>query len=267
GVLPPPGVAIVYEQRSSPTTTIGTPLALAFTDGGILVGVGSPPNTPQDSLIQLTSEGRLDRSFNPDAGGRTGRAPRTLHVKAIFTDTDGGVLVAGHHPYASPATALALARYNADGTLDTSFGDAGILAARFDAGGTVTAQGAIFNGENIKVVGSTQNQVGVMSFDINDGGSLDQLFNRSGQLQIPFGSVTVSTPKALVDVQGTAVAVGTAGAGAQAQIGMARFEADGGLDPLFGNGGIAITNLPTDAGIIQVAAAASFRDQIIAVGS
>jgi uncharacterized delta-60 repeat protein len=265
GVLspPPPGVAILPEGSNLPPITWPTPQAIAVTDGGILVAAGGPTNNP-DTLLQFTLDGILDPSFNPD-GGNPGHARRTINAKALIATTDGGILVGGvAYPPPSPI-ALALARYRSDGTLDTTFGDGGILFNQFVGAPTINgACGAAFSEGKARVATIINQRVGVMSFDISGNGSIDESFNGNGQAVVSLGGNNAS-PCAVLDLAGNTVVI--AGATGPTDIVLGSFQPDGGLDPGFGDGGIARAHLPPEAGSPIAAAAATFAGQIMVVGS
>ena len=96
-------------------------------DGKIVVS-----GTAQDRLFQvirLDTDGRLDPTFG--TGGRVlTRFPRVAWAGAgaLALAPDGTIVVGGGTP-----TDFALARYEADGSLDTSFGDRGLVTTDFDA--------------------------------------------------------------------------------------------------------------------------------------
>jgi len=263
GVLspPPPGVAILPEVSSVGARPI--PQAIAFTDGGILVATGGLSTDP-DTLLALTSDGTLDTSFNP--GPNAGHAQRTINAKAVALIPDGGILVAGV-PYPPPTTptALALARYNLDGTLDRTFGDGGILLNQFVGTPSISgACGATFGGDKARVAAVTQNRIGIMSFDVTGAGSIDESFNGTGQVLVQLGANNV-TPCAILDIDGnTVVVAGTTGV---RDVVLGSFQPDGGLDPNFGDGGIARGGLPQDAGSPSAAGAATFAGKIVVAGS
>src|SRR4051812_2398305 len=91
--------------------------------------------TPMHPLIEaiekrlLMDAGDLDVTFAPGDP-----ALQVLDVKggndtvaAIATYPDGRILVGGRHHVTSTSDSLLLARYNADGSLDKSFGGSGII--------------------------------------------------------------------------------------------------------------------------------------------
>jgi uncharacterized delta-60 repeat protein len=264
---PPRGVAIVLE--TDPAHAINAN-GVAVSDGGILVAVSVNVTGPSDTLLRFTSDGVLDPSFNPDGGTPPGRARFTIAAKGVAAGADEAILVGGQT--ASAPIAFALARYDSDGTLDATFGDGGILSRPFTGiTGSPSANAATFGAEKAKVVGSAtfngRSGVAVMSFGITDAGSIDESFNGTGQALIQLGSVT-STGAAVLDMDAATVVVATTRDSANhADVALERYDADGGLDPTFGTGGIARTLFSPDAGNALVNAAATFAGKIVLGGT
>jgi len=110
-------------------------------DGKIVVGVARHPDpfvVPQAFLLmRLRAGGKLDRGFG-DGGMVVTPAERFIASETgngIAISADGSILVAGSHdPAGLPGPEFAAARYLPDGTLDPSFGTAGVASVRFTEG-------------------------------------------------------------------------------------------------------------------------------------
>jgi len=105
-------------------------------DGKILV-VGASNSTFNDFItVRYNEDGSLDTGF-----GVNGAAITDFGTSTDFADaTDVGVqsddkIVVGGYRNVGVALAYALARYSADGTLDATFGDNGIVTTSFGFGG------------------------------------------------------------------------------------------------------------------------------------
>jgi uncharacterized delta-60 repeat protein/uncharacterized repeat protein (TIGR01451 family) len=108
-------------------------------DGGILVGgrTNNNPN-PQPSndyddflLVRLTTNGTLDPTFGTNGKVVTDFFSKGDSANAIALQPDGRILLGGTASQSSFAS-FALARYNADGNLDATFGNAGKVFASFN---------------------------------------------------------------------------------------------------------------------------------------
>ena len=83
-------------------------------DGKIVVAGVAAPAARDFALARYNADGTLDTTFDGD-GKQTTDFGGVDDGRRGGVQADGKIVVAGQRP------ALALARYNADGTLDTSF--------------------------------------------------------------------------------------------------------------------------------------------------
>lgn len=182
------GVAILGLTFSSLDQTSGYLAALA--DGKTLVaGTQLSPFFQGDfALARLNTDGSLDTSF-----GTGGRVVTDLgsddRVRAITVQPDGKILVAGTTvPIDLTTSSLAVVRYNADGSLDASFGTGGIATINLSTvdhviGGAVTAMTLQGDGK-IVLVGSAQTDFDftrdILVARLNTSGSLDTSFGSGG---------------------------------------------------------------------------------------
>ena len=100
-------------------------------DGKLVVGGDAACGHPNFALARYRTDGSLDPSFG--TGGRVATifAPRDCSeiVKDVAIQPDGGIVAAGAAGCRSPHPSFALARYDADGALDTSFGGDGLVTS------------------------------------------------------------------------------------------------------------------------------------------
>jgi uncharacterized delta-60 repeat protein len=110
--------------------------ALLLPDGRILaaglsVDTSGVVPTASMALAQLTPAGDLDAGFG--AGGislTAPDAPAYHHIRRIVRQADGKIVAAGGISEASPSDVY-LARFEADGTFDASFGTGGVVRSSF----------------------------------------------------------------------------------------------------------------------------------------
>src|SRR5207247_301788 len=108
---------------------------------------------------------------------------------SVAVQPDGKIVVAGGTRDASSNDAFALARYNADGSLDTSFNGTGKVTTAI--GSDDFADGVALQPDG-KIVAAGYSYDGGSSYDFalaryNADGSLDTSFNGTGTLTTPFG--------------------------------------------------------------------------------
>ena len=165
----------------------------ALQPDGKLVIAGTMPSSPflsrDFALVRLLPNGTLDGSFGSgglvtsDFGGiETGNS--------VIVLGDGRLVLAGSRGTALPNTVtdFAITRYLPDGSLDTSFGTAGL--ALVDSGDPeYPAQIIQLPNGNLLVAGSTSNQGVVVDFllaRLLPNGSLDTSFGAGGFLRTDF---------------------------------------------------------------------------------
>ena len=138
------------------------------------------------------------------------------------------------------AGVFALARYNADGSLDPNFSGDGKERTVFGAGATdVTLQ----PDGKLVVVGGAGDQYdapGLRVARYNPNGSLDTSFSGDGKQTTDFGGSGGATGMAL-ESGGKIIAVGAGGAGA-GNFALARYNPNGSLDTSFSGDGRQMTN-------------------------
>lgn len=202
-------------------------------------GSGGPPAPAGFTLVRLLRNGAPDPAFGtggvqiqPDTGPLS---PRSL--AAIEMQTDGKIVGAGLGRGPGGNDAFGFARYLADGTPDTTFGDNGIRIVQPTMSGDARDVAPTPNGGVIAVGGQGSGQVAIVK--LTSGGDPDTAFGPGGirSLDVPGGSgETGNAVRVLAD--GTILIGGSADTGAF----LAKLEPDG--DPIagFGTAGIATFN-------------------------
>ena len=207
----------------------------------------------------LLSAGALDPTFG--SGGLLTGPSFTAGAEAVVVQPDGKIVtggagtVAGKH-LSSPA--FALARYNANGTLDSSFGNNGIVTTL--AGSAVGAIEVISglalqsDGKIVAVgmawVNQTKNAPAYVAFTVaryNPNGSLDTTFgNGSGIVLTNVSNTTFQyTTAVVIQADGKIDVAGYSSIGSwgSADFTLIRYNANGTLDTSFGpsHNGIVVT--------------------------
>src|SRR5438105_720763 len=102
-------------------------LVLAFLTPIPSTGAGAAPSGRARTLAALAMPGDLDSSFGT-AGKTTTDFGGDAEARAVALQADGRIVTAGFAPV-GPNVDFALARYNHNGSLDTTFGNGGRVAA------------------------------------------------------------------------------------------------------------------------------------------
>ena len=222
----------------------GAAKAAAIQPDGKIVAAGT---AGEDALTEIAvaryqPDGSLDPSFG-NGGTVTTPVGRSSAASSVMVQPDGKVVVAGStgDPY-SVTGAFAVVRYQADGSLDTTFGTNGIATTAIGELAGVTS-GALQADGRIVVAGfarpaGTQDYTFALARYRPDG-SLDSGFGKNGTVTTAVGDS--SQANALVaQPDGTFVAAGstlTRGARPARQMALVLYTSKGSLGPGFGSGG------------------------------
>jgi uncharacterized delta-60 repeat protein len=201
----------------------------------------------------------LDPGFG-DAGKITNAALQ--EVEGVALQPDGKILIAG-----SAKGDFALARHNADGSLDTSFGSGGSVTTNLggiDEGFDVALQP---DGKIVMVGrsgGPTGFDFGVVRYDTD--GSLDTGFGTGGMVRTDFAGGADYAHGVVIQADGKIVAAGHARLGTDNDFALARYDGNGRLDASFGSGGKVTTNV---AGVTDLGNAVTLQadGKIVVVGA
>jgi uncharacterized delta-60 repeat protein len=234
------------------TTDFGIPAAartLAVqADGNILVAGVAVVNGGTDfALAHYDSSGTLDTSFG--TGGKVTTAfdfPGNFdRVFTVVPQPDGKFVAVGS-TVMNPFANFALARFNANGTLDASFGTGGIVTTGF--GVSAEATSAAVQADGKIVAAGFANLDGAHDFALvryNSNGTLDASFGTGGKVTTAFLSQGFSEAQAnsvAVQPDGRIVAAGNAMVGGAFDFALARYNSNGTLDASFGTGGRVTTD-------------------------
>jgi uncharacterized delta-60 repeat protein len=225
--------------------------------GGMTMGAGT---------AAYAQTGTLDTAFG--TGGIVSTSfDGPIPVAAALQSNGQIVVAAGLYNTPAATESFGLFRYNANGTLDTTFGTGGIASASFtdfinDPGDlAIQPNGDIIEVGDAESADGTVNEFAIARF--NPDGTLDTTFGTGGEVTTnfvgvgtggrsnPAGSVLVQ-PNGDILVGGSATACGK---GCPDQVALARYNSNGTLDTTFGDDGTVtatsiggeITTLAEDA--------------------
>jgi uncharacterized delta-60 repeat protein len=233
-----------FDGDGKVTTSLGSSYATAYSvviqqDGKILLG---GKHREDFALARYNSNGSLDTGFDGDGTLTTDIGLSSVDAGySVAVQADGKILLAG-----SSRVNSALARYNTNGSLDTSFDGDGKVTTGFDAFSNVVSRSVIVQADGkILLGGDRDNGSGLRDFVLvryNSDGNLDTTFDGDGKLTTDFGGP-------LVNDFGTSVAVQVDGkillggySGSEFSTGgtvfaLARYNSDGSLDTSFDGDG------------------------------
>jgi uncharacterized delta-60 repeat protein len=241
------------------TGTSDFAFALIEQPNGALVAAGSTyaadGSLPDFALARYRRDGTLDPTFGTGGKVRTDFGGTFDVAKAMVRQPNGKIVVAGHTSEYTVSNDFALARYNADGTLDTSFGVGGKVVTKF--GGFSEAAALVLQNDG-KIVAAGENAGDGFDFALaryHPNGSLDTGFGGDGTVLTDFGGGD-SANALVLDNAGRIVAAGGAGRpdGLGSAVALARYRGDGTLDRTFGVGGKVTTEIDTATNATDVVA-------------
>jgi uncharacterized delta-60 repeat protein len=217
----------------------------------------------------LLSAGALDLTFGNGGTVTTPIGSSTDAGNAAVIDLQGRIVVAGYALIGSDFD-FAVARYNPNGTLDTSFNGTGkrtvdvagnghddfIKGIVLDSQGRIVAAGFAFNG--------TADDFAVARF-LPDG-NIDTSFNNGqGFIKTSLGSNAVANAVAL-DSQGRIILAGYALVGSDDDFALIRYTSNGAVDTSFGNNGHTTSDLSGFQNDIGQAVAIDLYGNIVVAG-
>ena len=227
--------------------------------------------------------GDLDPGFSKDGKVRTSFGEYDAG-QALIAQPDGRLVAAGIGEQGDQGSVFALARYLPNGSLDRSFGDRGRQTTDFGAeasdfgaegafdavalaDGRIVAAGG-FDPEDMSLIDPSSAIPSVFALArYQADGAQDTSFGVGGAVTTGFGSADAAAAGVAAQADGKLVVVGTVRTpSAPADIALARYEPDGGLDPSFSDDGI----VTTDLGGYDTAAALAIQPDgriVVAAGS
>jgi uncharacterized delta-60 repeat protein len=223
--------------------------ALAPQPDGKILGVGvayMPPAGAYLALARYLPDGKLDSTFGSEGVVTTDFGSAALG-RDVLLQPDGKIVVVGLVQSAGISDGFALARYEADGTLDETFGSGGEVMTGLGSysGGTA----AVLQPDGNIVAGGFARASGTGDFVLlryDATGGLDTTFGSEGQVTTDF----VGTSDFIVDLalqaDGKIVATGGSETTHGQRFALARYDPDGSLDRSFGNDGKVRTGFGDD---------------------
>ena len=204
----------------------------------VVVGVeGDDSGEGRDfAVARYNADGTLDTGFG-SGGTVTTDIDGTDDIRSLLLQPDGRIVVAGQ-----ASNDLALARYNPDGTLDTSFGRGGTVVDGIEGH---QSGDALFPQAGGKILVAGNSEFDLLLARYNADGSLDTSFGRGGFLTHDLG-VDNGVYDGVAQADGKILVVGPM---MPLDFALVRFHPDGSLDSGFGSGGLVTTDFFGDSDI------------------
>ena len=260
------------------STDIANAVAIQADGKLIVVGTTYKNNDFSDEDFAVTrynTDGTLDNTFGRKGKVRTDFPGLAAVPSSVVIQPDGKIVVAGGaFPIFTFLGNFEIARYNPNGSLDTSFGDGGIVTTIFPAGsyasdvalqadGKIIAAGTFFVDFNPGESSDTDFALA----RYNPDGTPDVTFGNAGQVTTDFLGFEDDAFSVLIQPDGKIVAVGSANDPATFyDFAAVRYLSNGTIDTTFGVGGEVRTDFG-DQNFDRARSAALQPDgRIVAVG-
>jgi len=170
--------------------------------------------------------GPSDTSFN---NGQAVTAP--FVTQAMVTQPDGKIIAVGREGDLTAGTSRGvIERFNADGTVDASFGSHGMIVSAAGVNEAYYAVAMAKDGTHFIVAGATDGDFLLTQFDLT--GTLDTTFGSSGRTVTDFGATDAARSIAVTAADQIVV-----GGDSGNNFAFARFDSSGNLDPTFAQNG------------------------------
>jgi trimeric autotransporter adhesin len=239
--------APTFQSGTGVATTGFTATSTDFINGtalqadGKIVVVGYSHDGARDiALARYNADGSLDLSFGSGTGKVTTNLGGDEIGQAVQVLGSGQIVVA-----ASADSDFALLRYNADGSLDTSFGGGDGWVKQNVSGFDDAYALAVQADGKLLVAGRTGNDFGVARF-LSDG-TLDTGFGSGGSTLVDFGTASDSLYDMVLQADGKIVLAGAALNGVSVDAALARLTTTGALDTSFNGSGKLMVDIGTNS--------------------
>ncbi len=250
------------------STDFGNALAIQD-DGKILLAGYSGQSSNEFAVVRYNLNGTLDSTFNDNGSVVTTVGAGSAIAFGVVIQPDDKIVLAGESFNDSTLRwGAAIVRYLSDGTPDSSFSEDGIAinpAGNLDV--TINDVKLQSNGKIVLAgfAGTSTANNNFLLVRYNLDGNIDSTFGTNGLVTTAFSAQNNQITSLLVQPDDKIVVGGSNLTGSADQFALARFEADGNLDPTFGNGGKVSAVIGGNDGINGLAFDADWK--IVAAGA
>ena len=205
------------------------------------------------AFARYNSDGSLDDTFGANGKVVSDFGHRVEFINSLAVQSDGKIVAAGTVGSELTGFSFAVARYNVNGSLDTSFGTNGLTTTIFNANSYSLIRSVVLQSDGKIVVGGeseadvadgTHSNFALARYNTN--GTLDTTFGSGGKTTTDFNLSYEKLSRLILQSDGKIVAGGSTDNRSNNNsddVALARYNTNGALDTTFGNGGKVVTNL------------------------
>jgi uncharacterized delta-60 repeat protein len=193
-------------------------------------------------VLRFTPNGALDTSFGTNGVATIPTLEWGSDFKGIVVQPDGKIVATGAYGSGLLWWVLLVVRFEADGSLDTSFGNGGVVKYNYSSVDDEADDLALLSDGSILVAGFTASQTynfSALLVKFTPNGFLDDTFGNAGVVAEDLDDYDQATNVAVLS-DGTIVMSGTSGEGPPGSFDLAvwKYLANGTRDPGFGTNGL-----------------------------
>ena len=231
---------------TSLTNGMDAALAVAIQSDGKIVTAGVSNYTANSdfALVRYNSDGSLDNTFDSDGKVTTSMSSGEEMAVSVAIQSNGEIVAAGYS-YHNVHSYFALARYNTNGKLDTSFDTDGIVTTDpMVYGGNINSISIQSDG---KIVAGGASNDNVQSYfalaRYNTNGKLDTSFDTDGIVTTAIRAMDDHVYSVAIQSDGKIVAAGDTSDTNNHHFAVARYNVNGSLDATFDHDGKVMTEV------------------------
>lgn len=192
------------------------------------------------ALTKFTAKGIIDSSFSKNGTVTTSKQGYSFNVKGMTLQKDGKIVIGGFVGYQEQSRFLII-RYNADGTLDTTFNSTGFFVSPGIDGLLTFEDIAVQSDGKIVALGNTFSGESLVLFRLTKDGKPDLSFAQKGYVSMTIAKGFTKGKAIALQADGKIVVTGETFTGYHLRdIILVRFGSDGFRDMTFGNNGVAL---------------------------
>ncbi len=213
------------------------------TDGKIIVGgyYVDPSFNSHFELARFMTNGLIDSSFNGSGVTTTDFGNAQDYLAAIAIQENGAIVAGGYTYEMSGLDDLALTRFKATGSIDSSFGNSGKVVTDIDS--SYDVMNCLSIQTNGKILSGGYSSINFLNYftaiQYNGNGSLDANFGSGGIVIGYYPDFDISYSTVLLQTDGKPVVSGQTSDGVTGINILSRFNPDGSVDKSYGQKGVA----------------------------
>lgn len=229
----------------SPNLDFGRAIAIQADDKIILAGQSNNGTNDDIVVVRLNSDGTIDNTFGSNGIVTTTVSAYSELANDIVVQSDGKIVVGGG-AYNGTSEDFILVRYNANGTLDNTFGLNGIVLTDIGTATGDEIKEIVLQSDGKIVVGGVYDSNGrdYCLVRYNANGTIDNSFGTSGKVLTDI-SISDELESIAIQADGKIVTVGNSYISGSTDFVLMRYNTNGSLDAGFGNLGIVTSSITT----------------------